>query len=137
MCLVSRDEGRSRVTKSVIVRAAWVAGIGFFVGLGLWEFVAPRSFYDALAVYPPFNAHFLRDGGAFNLGIGAGLLAGVHFRDGLTVALIAAAAGSFFHALSHFIDVDLGGKATDPWLLSLFALVVTAGAVARMKEARG
>ena len=123
------------MTGSILVRASWLAGVGFFVGLGLWEFVSPRSFYEVVAVYPPFNAHFLRDGGAFSMGIGAGLLAAPKIRDGLAVSLIATAAGSLFHALSHFIDADLGGRATDPWVLFLFALVVSAGAMSRVKEA--
>lgn len=121
-------------TRSVVVRVAWLAGLAFFLGLGAWEFASPRTFYDALAVYPPFNAHFLRDGGAFTMGIGAGMLAGARWRDGLTVALVGAAAACVLHTVSHVVDVDAGGRPTDPWLLGVLAAVVTTGAVLRVKE---
>ena len=123
-------------TNSIIVRVAWVAGVAFFAGLGLWAFFSPQSFYDAIAGFPPFNAHFLRDAGAFMFGIGAGLLAVMRFSDGLTVALMGTGAGAVIHAAAHFIDADLGGKPSDPWALSLFAIMMVAGAVARVKEVR-
>lgn len=121
-------------SRSAVVVTAWLAAIGFFLGLGLWQFVSPRSFYDVLATYPPFNAHFLRDGGAFTIGIGIGLLAGRGWTDGLAVGLAGAAAASLMHALSHFIDAGAGGRPTDPWLLTGLAAVVTVGVVLRVKE---
>lgn len=123
-------------TNSIIVRVAWVAGVAFYAGIGLWAFFSPRSFYEAVAIFPPFNAHFLRDAGAFQLGIGAGLIAAARFRDGLLVVLVGAGAASVLHAVGHFVDADLGGKPSDPWLLSLFAVVMVVGAVQRSKEVR-
>ena len=105
-----------------------------FVGFGLWMFASPRSFYTALATYPPLHVHFLRDAGAFNVGLGAGLLVGLRLKDALATALAAAATAAVFHAASHVIDIEAGGKPTDPWLLALFALVMVAGATARIKE---
>ena len=38
------------------------ASIGAVIAAqGVWAFLAPRSFYDVLAEFEPFNAHFIRD----------------------------------------------------------------------------
>jgi hypothetical protein len=113
--------------------------VAFAVGalmalLGLWALVAPQSFYDTLATYPPYNKHLFHDIGAFQLGIGSTLLIGSVIGDALLVALIGGAVGSVLHAASHVVDRDLGGKPSDPWLLGLLALVVVAGAVLRARE---
>ena len=43
----------------------WCAAVGLLFGVqGIWAFVAPRSFFDTLATFEPFNAHFVRDVGA-------------------------------------------------------------------------
>lgn len=104
--------------------------------LGLWAFVDPRSFYDQLAVWPPYNAHFLHDAGAFQFGLGATLLGAVFARDALLLALSGVGAGALLHAVAHFIDRDLGGRASDPYLLGLLALVILAGALLRSRELR-
>jgi hypothetical protein len=107
-----------------------LAGI-LFLGLGIWAFSAPGSFYDQIAHFPPYNRHFLHDAGAFQIGIGAALLASLRWRDAMLVALMGAAAGAGVHALSHIIDHDLGGKDTDAPLLVLLAVLLAAGALAR------
>ncbi|MGH2808533.1 MAG: pyridoxamine 5'-phosphate oxidase [Actinomycetota bacterium] len=122
------------MTKSMVVRIAIAAALVFYVALGVWPFFSPRSFYDALATFPPYNAHFLRDIGAFTIGIGAGVLAALRWRDALTATLAGAAAASTMHVISHVVDRDLGGKPTDIPLLSLLAIVIAAGLVARIKE---
>ena len=109
---------------------ALLAGL-FFVGLGFWAFFDPRSFYEQLAEFPPYNRHLFHDAGAFQIGIGAALLLALQWKDALAVALGGAAAGAIMHAISHFIDQDLGGKDTDPWFLSLLAAVIVIGLVAR------
>ena len=40
---------------------------------GLWAMVAPEGFYASVALYPPYNRHFIHDIGAFMLGLGATL----------------------------------------------------------------
>jgi hypothetical protein len=121
---------------SGVVRLAWLAGIVFFVVFGVWPFLAPRSFYDAVATFPPYNAHFLRDAGAFTLGVAGALVAAWRWRDGLLVALTGASAASVLHVISHIVDADKGGKPTDIPLLSLLALVLIAGTIVRAKEVR-
>jgi hypothetical protein len=46
-------------------------GAVFFLGIGLWEFSDASSFFDELADFPPYNAHFIHDVGAFHAGLGA------------------------------------------------------------------
>jgi hypothetical protein len=109
----------SRGTRLVAV----AAGL-FFVVLGLWAFFDPRSFYQRIASYPPYNEHLFHDLGAFQIGIGAALLLALKWRDALFVALAAAGIGSGVHALAHWLDRDLGGRSSDPWAVTLLAVVV-------------
>ncbi|HYI44404.1 MAG TPA: hypothetical protein VE174_02930 [Actinomycetota bacterium] len=125
------------MTRSPLVRLSWVAAVGFFVVLGgVWPFLAPRSFFDALVAFPPFNAHLLRDIGSFQLGIGGALLAAAKWRDGLLVALTGAAVAGVFHVVSHIVDSNKGGNPTDIPLLALLAIFLVVGAFARAKEVR-
>ena len=124
------------MTRSRFVRTVWWVSIMVFIGVGLWAFFSPRSFYDAAATYPPFNKHLLRDIGSFNFGLGAGLLAAMRFRDGLLVGLVAAAAAGLLHGLSHIIDAGDGGRDSDPIVFGLLAVVLIAAAVMRAREVK-
>jgi hypothetical protein len=116
---------------------AIAAGVGLLLlVLGIWAFASPQSFYDQLAVWPPYNQHFLHDVGSFQAGIGATLLLAVFARDALLLALSGAAVGSILHAISHVIDRDLGGRPTDPIGLGILAAVILAGARQRARELR-
>ena len=113
------------------VIVAGVVGVTFVV-LGLWAFAAPQSFFDTIATFEPYNAHFLHDVGAFMLGLGATLLLATRMTDGLGVALWGASVGNAFHLLSHIMDTDLGGKpATDIPFFAVIALVLLAAAWSR------
>jgi uncharacterized membrane protein len=114
---------------------AAVAGL-LLVATGLWAFTAPRSFFEVVATYPPFNQHLLHDIGAFNLGLGAALLLALAWADGLLVALGGVGVGATAHALAHWLDRELGGSPTDPWYLSAFAVVLLVAAARRWKEVR-
>jgi hypothetical protein len=72
------------------VRVIWVLAVAFFVVTGLWPFVSPDTFFDALVAFPPYNAHLMRDIGVFTLGSAGALLAALRFKDALLVALIGA-----------------------------------------------
>ena len=118
----------------VVAVATWV-GIAFWVGFGVWAFVSPRSFFDAVATFPPYNRHFLHDVGAFQLGIGSALIAGLRWKDGLLAALAGSGVASVVHFVSHVLDRSLGGQDGDLLFLGLMAVVVGAGAVARAGRA--
>ena len=109
----------------------------FLVALGVWAMADPLSFYEQLATFPPYNAHFLHDAGAFQIGLGAALLLPLVMKDVALLGLTAVGAGAALHAISHVIDRDLGGKTTDPYLLGAFALVLVVGAVLRARELSG
>jgi hypothetical protein len=96
----------------------------FLVASGLWAIVAPEAFFSAVALYPPFNRHFIHDIGAFMLGLGSGLGFALLWTDALVVALAANAVGAVAHAISHFVDRDLGGLPSDPVVFGVFALLL-------------
>lgn len=122
--------------RSTLVRVAWTLAVVGFLGAGFWAFFSPRSFYDALATYPPFHKHFLRDIGALSFGLGASLLAALRFRDSLLVALTGASAAAVAHALSHLIDRGEGGRTADVYVWAAFAVLLVAATVVRSREIR-
>jgi len=114
--------------RRVVLTCAWIGAL-FFLVTGAWSLVAPHSFFDVVAVIPPYNRHMLHDERAFKLGIAAGLLAAVFGRSGLAVGLWAGAVGASAHALSHWIDADLGGSMSASAFLTVLAAVLVAGLV--------
>jgi hypothetical protein len=114
--------------RTPVVRAA-AAGIGLVVlGLGIWALVDPLSFYERLATYPPYNRHLLHDIGAFQVGVGATLFLAAFWKDALLVALVGSGTGLTLHFVSHVMDRDLGGRATDPLSVGLMAPIVLGAA---------
>ena len=113
--------------------AALVAG-SISTLFGLWAFFAPQSFFDKLAIFEPYNRHFIHDIGSFQIAIGVMLILAVYATDGLFAALAGASVGQVFHLISHLIDKDLGQKqsTTIPFLV-LIAIVAIAGAVIRAR----
>ncbi|MDQ3732935.1 MAG: hypothetical protein M3400_02870 [Actinomycetota bacterium] len=123
-------------TRPLILGSALIGALMFSIGGG-WAMLAPESFFDVVARYPPYNLHLFHDLGAFQLGIAAALVAGIAGRDGLGVALWAAAVGASAHAVSHWIDADLGGRSSDPILITALAAVPVAGLVLAEFRGRG
>lgn len=108
-----------------------------FIAFGLWALIAPRSFFDALATFEPYNRHFLHDIGAFQVGLGAVLLLAAFPRriDGLAAALLGVGLGGLLHTFAHVLDTDLGGTpATDIPSLGLLAVALLAAGAARMRR---
>ena len=123
------------MTKRLALASASIGAV-FFTVTGAWAFLAPHSFFDVVALYPPYTRHLFHDAGAFQLGIAAALLAGIAGRSGKAVGLWGGAVGGTLHAVSHWIDRNLGGRTTDPYLLTILALVLVAGLVAAELERR-
>jgi hypothetical protein len=109
-----------RTTVKVV---AALAGL-FYLTFGIWAFAAPESFADNIANYGTYNEHLTHDLGAFQIGLGVAALAGVLLADALAATLAGVAAASIMHGISHVMDHQLGGRASDPWTVSLFGLVV-------------
>ncbi len=117
----------------------WVTIIGgaAFVLFGLWAFVAPQSFFDALAAFDPYNAHLIRDIGAFQIGLGAVLLLVAFLPDAHGAALLGVGLGGAFHAIGHVIDRGLGGTpATDIPVFSLLAALLLWAGIAQLRTPR-
>ena len=115
------------------VVVGWISTV-FFIGFGLWAFLDPATFYENVAGFPPFNRHFLRDAGAFQLGIGAGLAAGLLRRPGFLVGLIGASTAAVAHAVSHVIDREQGGNPSDHVFLWALAVLLTAAAIVEARR---
>ncbi len=103
-----------------------------FLGFGVWALVAPSGFFDAVAVFEPYNAHFVRDIGAFQVGLGATLLlAALLTSDALAAALLGVGAGAALHVVSHVASLDDGGtpEVDVPFLSVLGVVLLVAGVV--------
>ncbi len=116
------------------VRSIAVVASALFALSGAWAFLDPRGFYDTVATYPPFNEHLFHDLGAFQIGLAAGLLAGLRWDKGLSVGLAGAGAGALSHAISHVMDTDLGGRSTDPLALGAFATLLLVALVVHLRR---
>ena len=123
------------MTPQRIARGIAALGLFFWLGSGVWSMVAPKSFFDNLATYPPYNEHLFHDIGAFSIGIGSFVVFALLGWTALQVALGGLAVASMLHAVAHIMDSGEGGKDSDPLSLSIFALVMVAGAVATHRQA--
>lgn len=74
------------------------------LGIGVLFFCAPAWAFAHVAHFPPFNAHFLADIGAFNLPLGVGLLLAARAPRQQRTVIGLAALGDLAHALSHLRD---------------------------------
>lgn len=85
-----------------------VLAVGAFSSLvpGVWIFVATRNFAEFAAPWADYSAHFLRDAGAFQVGLGVAFLTVLVWREAIGAVLAGFTAGTLLHALSHIIDGD-------------------------------
>lgn len=108
------------------VIAAVIAALAFLPA-GIWAMLSPRSFFDQLATFEPYNQHFIQDLGAFQIGIGA-VLAFAAARPAmraLPVALLGSGVGAAAHTVSHLIGRNLGGRpSSDIPLFTVTAVVL-------------
>ena len=116
-----------------LVTGAVVLGALVFLVPGAWSFFWPESFHDHVATFDPFNLHLFHDLGAFQLGIGAALLAALFWRDALVVALVGGTTGAVVHFASHLMDRDLGGRSSDPLTLGILAAILVTALVLRLR----
>ena len=109
--------------------AAWVFAAVWVLN-GLWAFAAPRSFYDTVATFPPYNVHFVHDIGAFSIGLGAVLALASLRWSALRAALVGVGIGSTVHLVSHVVDYDIKPSVTDLVGLGLWAAIMLAAGFA-------
>ena len=116
---------------------AWAA-TAFWLVSGAWAFLAPRSFYDRLATFPPYNVHFVHDIGALSIGLGLTIALVLAMADRWHPArsvLVAVGIGSTLHVLSHVLDYDSKPSVTDLLGLGLFTAMTFAAAAGFDRDA--
>ena len=106
--------------------------------VGVWAFLSPGSFYDAIAKYPPENDHFLKDIGSWNVALGLAALIAWRtpsWRRGM-LGVLDVQYG--LHAISHGIDLDQADSdaaGVSTLVLLVLAAVLFAALFAREREA--
>ncbi len=118
--------------------AAVLAGSVFLL-FGIFAMVSPSGFYDAVAEFEPYNAHFLQDIGAFQIGLGAVLLfAALLTPDALAASTLGVGVGAVAHLISHLVGLDAGGTplVDVPFFTLLGAVLLVAG-VRRLRTVSG
>src|SRR5260370_13266977 len=99
-----RDPLATRVVGAVIG--------AFYLVAGAWAFLAPMSFFSAVATFAPLNVHLLHDAGAFQVGLGLALTVPIALQAPVRASLIAVLGASVLHVLAHVEDIRLGGHPT-------------------------
>lgn len=122
----------SRRAGAVSGAAASVCGVAMLV-FGVWALGWPASFAN-MVDFPPYNIHLLHDVGAFQIGIGVGLLTALVHRDALTVTLTAFIVAGTLHTANHGIDLHLGGHPGDRWGLGALVLIAAVGLIAQVRR---
>jgi hypothetical protein len=123
------DRWRRRAVTAAVAVPALVMLVA-----GAWCWLDPSGF--AVATRWPPHDHFLRDAGAFQMGLGLIGLAALRWRDLVAVVLTAGAATNGLHAVNHIADSAGGGRAADPWFLGGLAALCAVGLVLRLRPSR-
>ncbi|HET6951012.1 MAG TPA: PPOX class F420-dependent oxidoreductase [Acidimicrobiales bacterium] len=117
----TRRPGRRTGGQALVSIVAALSGFLMLAG-GVWALLWPRGF--AAAVRYAYSEHFVHDLGAFQVGLGLGLLLSLLWRDALACVLAAFLVANTLHAANHAADLDVGGRAADPWLLAALSVLV-------------
>jgi PPOX class probable F420-dependent enzyme len=128
----SRAVASSRAADVTVVIVTAMSGL-FMTGVGVWALGWPRNF--ARATDYGYSGHFIHDAGAFQIGIGAGLLLALIWRDAITTVLAGFLVANTIHAANHIIDRDLGGHHTDAWLIGAASVLAAVALLARVRRA--
>ena len=110
-------EGRA---SRLALRPLLLALGSYHLVLGALMVIAPRTFYDEIAAFPPYNDHFIRDISTFYLAVGVLLLVAAARRAWQVPVLALALLQYSLHVLNHVWDVS----DTDPGWLGPANLVV-------------
>jgi hypothetical protein len=97
--------------------------------VGIATLLTPMWFFQNVGTFAPFNRHYEGDLGAFQLGIGLGLLLAARAPARHRLLLGAAAAGNLVHAFNHTYDALISHASLGYWLsdtapLYLFAMIL-------------
>jgi PPOX class probable F420-dependent enzyme len=124
----ARPMGRGR---QFVLAVTGLAGL-FMTAAGVAALLTPGWFADTASF--PRHTHFVHDAGAFQLGIGVTLLLALIWHDGLALALAGFLVANTTHAVNHAVDLDLGGRSSDPWALAALSLLTAVALAARLGQ---
>lgn len=122
---------RPTATGTAVRAVAALLGL-FTIVFGVWAFGWPNEFADTVNFAP--NRHFVHDVGAFQLGIGAGLLLATVWADALLVTLAAYAVAGIAHTISHAVDIGLGGGDAQTIAVGLLTVLSIVALVVRWRQ---
>ncbi len=119
-------------TAAIFVRVVAALSGLFMLIAGVWAVGWPTEFAELVRFEA--NEHFVHDAGAFQIGLGVGLLLALMWRDALATTLAGFLAANTVHAYNHAIDLDLGGRGTDPWLLGALSVLLALALWLRLRQ---
>src|SRR5689334_12192376 len=114
---------RMVVRPSIAQVVVAIAGMAHLL-VGLAMLLAPMWFFATIGTFPPFNRHYTGDMGAFQLGLGFGLLVAARAPARQRLLILSAAIGNLLHALNHAYDAVLSQASLGYWLADTAPLLV-------------
>jgi len=106
----------------------------FHIVEGLWQLLAPGSFYARIGTYGLENTHYVGDVGAFVLAFGIALVLAVGRPSWRAPLLYLGALWYGFHAINHLFDVD-EARSTARGAIDTILLAFGAGLLAWLASA--
>lgn len=122
------DTAREGQRGSLALRPLLLVFGAYHLALGALMALAPRTFFDEIAAYGPYNDHYIRDVSTFYLALGAVLIVAAARRSWQVPLLAFAVIQYALHLVNHLWDVS----DTDPgWLgpANLVSLALIAAAL--------
>ena len=105
-----------------VVATGLVAFGAVQVGLGLFQALAPATFFDSVGPFGDRNDHYVRDLAAYTIPLGVLLLLAVRRRGWRVPVLLFAVLYYALHTVGHLIDVtEADPEANGPVTLALVA----------------
>lgn len=102
------------------------------VAIGIWCLIGPTSFANAVGF--DLHLHFLHDLGAFQIGLGVGLLLALIWADALATTLAGFLVANTLHTVNHVMDLELGGSAAQAWALGVVSVLLVAAFALRLHQ---
>jgi hypothetical protein len=88
------------------LRVAIALAAAYNLALGLYQVIAPHSFYKQIGPFGPYNPHYIRDNATYALALGATLVAAL-WLSRWRVPLLALSVLQFvLHTINHLVDID-------------------------------
>jgi hypothetical protein len=115
----ARAAARPTVAQAVV----GIAGLAHLL-TGVAMLLAPAWFFATIGTFPPFNRHYTGDMGAFQFGLGGGLLIAARAPARQRLLIAAAATGNLLHTLNHAYDALISRATLSYWLADTGPLLV-------------